>query len=168
MKLTSPHKRKREHGTQLLELAVAMPLLLLFAMIVIEAASFVRAHQVINNAAREGARIATMPDGKDYLDTASQTNVLGVQTACRYLNFYKGAFAGWGGDASCGAPFQITVQPVNPGDPDEILVDSVDVPSTRAIVQYQYTFRYMPRLAFFASSPETMTIKAKAQFRNMF
>ena len=48
--------RTRQRGTQLLEFAIALPLLLLLFFVVTEGAGLVRAHQVLNNAAREGSR----------------------------------------------------------------------------------------------------------------
>jgi Flp pilus assembly protein TadG len=55
-------RRRSERGTQLLELAIVLPLLLFLAMLVSEGADFVRVHQVLNNAAREGAKLSSMPE----------------------------------------------------------------------------------------------------------
>jgi Flp pilus assembly protein TadG len=52
--------RKSERGTQLLELALVLPLLLFMAMLVSEGSDFIRVHQVLNNAAREGAKFSSM------------------------------------------------------------------------------------------------------------
>jgi hypothetical protein len=46
--------RKSERGTQLLELALVL------AMLVSEGSDFIRVHQVLNNAAREGARFSSL------------------------------------------------------------------------------------------------------------
>lgn len=51
-------RREREKGTQLAELAVALPLLMFLAMAAIEGGSMLRVHQLLNNAAREGTRMA--------------------------------------------------------------------------------------------------------------
>jgi Flp pilus assembly protein TadG len=53
-------KRRSERGTQLLELALVLPLLLFLAMLVSEGSDFIRVHQVLNNAAREGAKFSSM------------------------------------------------------------------------------------------------------------
>jgi Flp pilus assembly protein TadG len=47
------------------ELAVALPLLCLLVFLVTEAASLVRIHQILNNAAREGARISALTENRD-------------------------------------------------------------------------------------------------------
>jgi Flp pilus assembly protein TadG len=62
MKLTTDKRRRSERGTQLLELAIVLPLLLFLAMLVSEGSDFIRVHQVINNAAREGAKLSSMPE----------------------------------------------------------------------------------------------------------
>ncbi len=49
---------KNEKGTQIAELAVALPLLVFLAMAAIEGGSLLRVHQLLNNAAREGTRMA--------------------------------------------------------------------------------------------------------------
>jgi len=54
--------RKSERGTQLLELAIVLPLLLFLAMLVSEGSDFIRVHQIVNNAAREGAKFSSMPE----------------------------------------------------------------------------------------------------------
>src|SRR3954451_4846975 len=54
--------RNSERGTQLLELAIVLPLLLFIAAIVTEGSDFIRVHQILNNAAREGAKFSSMPE----------------------------------------------------------------------------------------------------------
>ncbi|MCU1285269.1 MAG: hypothetical protein JWO13_1619 [Acidobacteriales bacterium] len=54
--------RGSQRGTQLLELAIVLPLLLFIAAIVTEGSDFIRVHQVLNNAAREGAKFSSMPE----------------------------------------------------------------------------------------------------------
>jgi Flp pilus assembly protein TadG len=51
-------KHRREKGTQLAELAVTLPLLVFLALGAIEGGSLLRVHQLLNNAAREGTRMA--------------------------------------------------------------------------------------------------------------
>lgn len=51
-------RRKGEKGAQIAELAVALPLLVFLAMAAIEGGSMLRVHQLLNNAAREGTRMA--------------------------------------------------------------------------------------------------------------
>ena len=51
-------KHQGEKGTQVAELAIALPLLVFLAMGAIEGGSLLRVHQLLNNAAREGTRMA--------------------------------------------------------------------------------------------------------------
>ena len=48
-----------EKGSVLMELVLVLPLLVLIVMLVLEGSKLVRTHQVLNNAAREGARLST-------------------------------------------------------------------------------------------------------------
>lgn len=49
---------KKQKGTQVAELAIALPLLVFLGMAAIEGGSMLRVHQLLNNAAREGTRMA--------------------------------------------------------------------------------------------------------------
>lgn len=51
-------RREKEKGTQIAELAIALPLLVFLCMAAIEGGSMLRVHQLLNNAAREGTRMA--------------------------------------------------------------------------------------------------------------
>ena len=64
----------RERGTQIAEMAVVLPLLVFLTLVVVEGAAFVRVHQVLNNAAREGARLSVILENRGA--TAEITNVV--------------------------------------------------------------------------------------------
>jgi Flp pilus assembly protein TadG len=66
------HRRHSERGAALLEMAFALPLLLLVCVGILEFGRAYQTWQVLTNAAREGARIAVLP-GMD--DTAVRTRV---------------------------------------------------------------------------------------------
>src|SRR4029453_15663868 len=71
--MTRPSQRRRsEGGAALLEMAFALPLLLLVCVGILEFGRAYQTWQVITNAAREGARIAVLP-GMD--DAAVRTRV---------------------------------------------------------------------------------------------
>jgi Flp pilus assembly protein TadG len=53
-------KRARERGTQIVEFAVVLPLIILFVLITAEGANMFRVYQVVDNAAREGARLSIL------------------------------------------------------------------------------------------------------------
>lgn len=88
--------RANERGTQVLELAVVLPVLALLALIVTEGASFVRVHQVLNNAAREGARLAVLPESSPYgTDHTAQVKATTVGYICNNnINFQGGGLPG--------------------------------------------------------------------------
>jgi Flp pilus assembly protein TadG len=71
--MTRPSQRRHsERGAALLEMAFALPLLLLVCVGILEFGRAYQTWQVLTNAAREGARIAVLP-GMD--DTAVRTRV---------------------------------------------------------------------------------------------
>lgn len=49
-----------ERGTQLLEFAIVLPVIVFIALIVAEGANMFRVYEVVTNAAREGARLAVL------------------------------------------------------------------------------------------------------------
>ncbi|MGH9557263.1 MAG: TadE/TadG family type IV pilus assembly protein, partial [Terriglobales bacterium] len=62
MKRGRAQQRRGERGTQVAELAMVLPLLLFLGLAVTEGEGFVRAHQMLNNAAREGAKFSSLPE----------------------------------------------------------------------------------------------------------
>ncbi len=52
---------KGERGTALLEMALVFPLLMLLFLIAIDLGLVLREHQILQNAAREGARFSALP-----------------------------------------------------------------------------------------------------------
>lgn len=50
----------KESGTQLVEFAVALPVIVLFALLAAEGSNLFRVYEVVANASREGARVATL------------------------------------------------------------------------------------------------------------
>src|SRR5579864_7342080 len=84
--------RNNESGTQVVELAIVLPVLVLLGLIVLEGALMVRAQQVIANAAREAARLAVLNENQCFLPSppnpacasptpSSQTAPTAVQSA---------------------------------------------------------------------------------------
>ena len=70
--------RSRETGTYVAEFAVALPLIILLALIAAEGANLFRVYQVVANASREGARVAVLAW---YSPTAMNQN---AQTSCLF------------------------------------------------------------------------------------
>jgi Flp pilus assembly protein TadG len=76
--------RRSERGTALLEMAMTLPLLLLVSVAIFELGRAYQTQQILTNAAREGARMAVLPDAststietrvKEYLAMGQLSNV---------------------------------------------------------------------------------------------
>jgi Flp pilus assembly protein TadG len=59
---TTNARRRGERGSVLLEMAMTLPLLLLVTVAIFELGRAYQTQQIITNAAREGARLAVLPD----------------------------------------------------------------------------------------------------------
>jgi Flp pilus assembly protein TadG len=55
-----PGHGSKERGTQLVEFALALPVIILLALIAAEGANLFRVYEVVANASREGSRLATL------------------------------------------------------------------------------------------------------------
>lgn len=135
---------RRQRGTQIVELAVALPLLCFLAFMVAEGSGFIRAHQIINNAAREGAHFAAMPENEN------------AAAAIRQVVQQYAANNGLDGT-------QVTVTV----DQNQTITFSSGYQANGSLVTvaYPYTLQYFPQMPF-SSTPATVTIRASAEFRN--
>ncbi len=64
---------RSEHGAELIEFAIALPILLLVVAGIADYAFLFQRYEVITNAAREGARVGLLPD-YDEDDIADRVN----------------------------------------------------------------------------------------------
>jgi Flp pilus assembly protein TadG len=76
MKRAPIRARKRERGAAMIEMALTMPLLLLLSIGVFEFGRAFQHWQVLTNATREGARIASLPGTTDDAVTTRVQNYL--------------------------------------------------------------------------------------------
>jgi Flp pilus assembly protein TadG len=67
---------KGQRGAALLETAITLPIILLVSVSIFEFGRAYQTWQVLTNAAREGARIACLPDYTDTQVTSTVTNYL--------------------------------------------------------------------------------------------
>ena len=74
---------KNQRGAALLETAITLPLILLISVGIFEFGRAYQTWQVLTNAAREGARIAVLPD---YTDTDVNNAVRNYMTSGRLTN----------------------------------------------------------------------------------
>ncbi len=149
MKPTKP--RCAERGTQVVELALVLPLLLFMAFLVSEGAGVIRAHQMLNNAAREGAHLSAMPENKcngatnclNALKTAvvNYASVNGLTITNANVTIDQGKLITFPGGTS-GTGSQVTVT-------------------------YSYPLIYLPALPFF-KIPKSVALQNAVEFRNFY
>jgi Flp pilus assembly protein TadG len=65
MKQTDTERRKNDRGAAMIEMALTLPLLLLLSVSVFEFGRAFQTWQVLTNATREGARVASLPGTSD-------------------------------------------------------------------------------------------------------
>ncbi len=125
----APVSLARQRGTQILEFALVLPLLLFCAFVVIESASYVRMHQVINNAAREGAHFAAMPGNRSNLAT--------VQTVVK--TYAKNNYPSL--DTN-----KVTVSVNAAGT--ALTSTGITLNTSKVVVTYSYPLKYLPAVSF--------------------
>lgn len=162
-------KRRRQRGTQIVELAIVIPLLAFIVFAVIEGSEFARAHNVLNNAAREGARLivqsnnlcGTLPTPCVY--TANLTaacNASGAFPAeirnamCTYIQTENAARPASAKINTANVSVVITQTQMASG------VTGVNMPVGIVQVSYPYPYTFLKK---FTSTP--ITLRSKAQFR---
>jgi hypothetical protein len=170
----------KERGTQIAELALCLPLLCFIVIAVLDGADFVRTHVVLNNAAREGARLSASkgncPNGTCNIAPAVQQYVLDYVNRELCNGSTGGSCPGLGGPnsraASCSTPFalsNITVNQAVPWQFQDPSIGTVGGTATQITISYPYTFCYLPNFAsFFGSMSNTMTLQTSATFRNQY
>jgi Flp pilus assembly protein TadG len=138
-----------ERGTQVAELAMVLPFLLFLGLAVTEGAGFVRAHQVINNAAREGVKFSSV-----YFDNGSNNAIAGVKGVAVDYAANNGVTL---------VPADVTVNQcatITTASGDNRRASQVDV-----VLAYQ--LRYLPRLPWF-SLPGTVNLRGRSEFVNFY
>jgi Flp pilus assembly protein TadG len=166
------HTPNKERGSQVAELALALPLLCLIVFAIIDGADVVRAHILLNNAAREGARMgaslycptcatsAKVPATQNYVlqYVTSETNGLGIGPNGK---------DGWCSASQLSAG-NITVNPnvsYTYSDPSNPSGTSA-VCATQVAIDYPYTFCYVSKFTGGLSS--TITLHTEATFYNLY
>jgi Flp pilus assembly protein TadG len=156
-------ERERESGTQIVELAAVLPLLVFLALAVSEGAGMIRAHQVLNNAAREAARLSTFQENAG--------NITFLQnTATCYL--IRNGVDPPAGQIPSSCPVTVTAPTctsygviVN----QALLIpdDGVSMPASQVMVTCSYQLHFLPRLPWFGVTG-VVPLGAKAEFRNFW
>jgi Flp pilus assembly protein TadG len=162
----------KQRGSQVAELAIALPLLCLIVFAIIDGADLVRAHILLNNAAREGARMGAslycptcatsskVPATKNYV-------LQYVQNETGGLGIGPNGKDGWCSASQLSAG-NITVNPSTSyaySDPSSSSGTSA-VCATNVAIDYPYTFCYAPK--FIANLSSTITLHTEATFYNLY
>ena len=149
--------RNGERGTQLVEFALVLPFLLFMGMFVTEGAGFLRMHQVLNNAAREGARLSSV-DNMKCTDSACSTDPT-IPTAVLTYLCDNGV-----SNQNCGGP-TVTVT-INQAVP--VLDASGETMWTSMVtVSRPYGLPLMHSVPGFGV-PTSITLTTSAQFRDFY
>jgi Flp pilus assembly protein TadG len=168
MRRTERQRRHGQRGTQIVEFAVVLPILIFLVMAVTEGAAFVRTHQVLNNAAREAARTAAAVENLNGWDPVTQQNSIAIQAACNYLRANSGAFVNWNptSDSSC-SDAAFTIQVTRLEGVDAPSVNGVAISASRAVVTYRYQLNMVPALPS-VGLPNPLPLTGTAEFRNLY
>lgn len=135
-----------DRGTQLAELAIVTPVLILIALLLIEGGKIARVHQVLNNAAREGARLSSLPEHK---------NLTGDITS-RVVGY--------------AAANGVTITAANVAvqqDRTVLMPNGVNTSASRVAVSYTYTSTYAAAFGWLGV-PTQYPLNTYAQFRNLY
>ncbi len=158
MKWGRAKQRQPERGTQVAELAMVLPLLLFLGLAVTEGAAFVRAHQMLNNAAREGAKFSSVDGNMLDNDIPELQGV--VDTYLKNASGNKICQSATG----CGVSSPLAVVTV-----DQCVTittaSGANKWASRVDVTYAYQLQYLPRLPWF-SLPSTVNLRGRSEFVN--
>ena len=152
---------RQDRGTQLVEFAIVLPMLLLMFFVVTEGTAMIRTHQVINNAAREGARLCSSPSGSlIYNATGSVRTNARNDIINQVKNYVSTNMKGY--DAT---KLTVTIS----ADEQQVTNPSTGSLMGTTVVQvsYVYTLKYLPVFSAGITS-NTFTLRARPQFRNIY
>ncbi|MGH9579887.1 MAG: TadE/TadG family type IV pilus assembly protein [Terriglobales bacterium] len=128
------------------ELALVLPLLLFLGLAVSEGSRFIRVHQVLNNAAREGARLSSLPE--NFQGVASVKNAVVAYAAANTVT--------------------ITAAEVNINQCATITTAAGIMKWASVVtVTHVHSLRYLPRVPFSRVSP-TITLRGNAEFVDFY
>jgi Flp pilus assembly protein TadG len=132
-----------ERGSQLVEFALVLPLLLLVVLAIADFGFIFQRFEVVTNAAREGARVAVLPG---YTVADVEARVI--------------AYADAGG-----AP-GLTAAAIDVDDTTVAMGAATPLPCKRVTINYTYTYQFMGGIAgLFGASYTTVPLRAVAEMR---
>jgi Flp pilus assembly protein TadG len=141
-----------DEGTQLVEFALVLPLLLLLALGIIDMGGLIHAHQVVSNAAREGARLSAAPENHD----PSGSTFGQIRTYVQdYITTENGIH--------CTSTPTVTI------DQNGFIAtpSGIAMSASTVTVVCPYSMQYLPSLIG-SVIPATVNIKGEVKFRNFY
>lgn len=142
-----------QRGAMLLELALVLPFLILILLLVLECTQLVRTHVVLNNAAREGARLSVVKENQEDLPDTVRIPAIKDQVV---------AYAS---------------QNHVPITADDVTVNqAVSVPmpagygamtASQVTITYTYTLNYLKAFTWLGV-PGSYALQGSAEFRNFY
>ncbi len=166
-------KYRTQRGTQVVELAITLPLLCLLVFAITDGADFVRTHVVLNNAAREGARMAasTYCPGctRTYIQSYVRTYVLQyISSETNGLGLGPNGKDAWCSASALNAS-NITVNSTTSYSYTDPTLGAMTATATKVSINYPYTFCYVSGFAnVFGGMNKTVTLSTDAAFRNLY
>lgn len=145
-------KRRGESGVAVVELALLLPLMVTLALIVSEFAAMIQTHQVLNNAAREGVRVATLPDSAPIQGAPNTAAVAAAQNAAIGYAASNGITLAAGNVAVN----QFLLVPTASG---------VGMTASQVTVTYTYTLHYLPT---FTATSASVPMSVTTEFKNFY
>ena len=168
--------RNNERGSQIVEFAVGLPLIILLALLVAEGANMFRVFQLVTNAAREGARLSTLPQDRyiainnttNYnltnpqtctFDATNKTNNHPVcQAVANYIQYNNAVGSNYAQCPSLAVTVNQGFSPTN---------DSGNSHYSGVSVTCPYSLRFLPKLPFYTIA-STISITRRTALRNFY
>lgn len=153
----------QESGTQIVELALVLPLLLFLALAVSEGAGLIRAHQVLNNGAREAARLSVLPENEGNIAFLQNT------TTCYLI---RNGVTPPSSQVPSSCPVKVS-QPtcasyvVNVNQAVLVPNGTVFMPASQVTVTCGYQLNFMPRMPWFRVA-NVVNLWGESEFRNFW
>lgn len=166
--------KRQQSGTQVVELALVLPLLIFLSLAVAEGAYMIRVHQVLNNAAREGARLAVEQNNYDVASPVTNCAAVAPNTShaalCQAIVSYAqnngiAAGAGWN---RCNGPanasgLNITINQLYP---IPSATGGLSLNGTQVMVVCPYNLAFLPRVPGFGVTG-TVNLRGGVVFRDL-
>ena len=165
----------KQRGAQIVEFAFVLPVLILLAMIVAEGANLLRVYQIVNNGAREGARLSVLPQDSyvavnsvsggmtnPQTCTFNSSSITSPNPVCQNVANYVRNNNAIGGD-----PTQCTNLTVIVNQAFAPPSDSANPHYSRVAVTCSYTLHYLPKVPFYAIA-SALSIQRAAVFANLY